>query len=504
MYFDVLYKRLVIFNIQGQLDEDKLQFLEYFTDFATRFFKEDIEYSGKLFQNFVFLMRDWPADHAYGLHDQNSPKTKNFMKELISGEDFSEEAMATRQQILDYFNHVSCFLLPSPGPGITENIDGNIANMDRKFTQYLQEFVTSVLGKDKTKPKIIYGDLMTGKKLKDVVDKWANLISREDFPEPKSLSEATAEAHLEMASRRSEKRHETRILGLAKCGMEDSLFESKHLEFTQEVMDQFKETASRFRKYEERHEYTKKLEKRINNSFLIYSEINQATRREAEYKEGYEQLKDERANINRHLTRQQTLIEHQQQKLQQQKDITDDEKRKKEEEIEKMEKNMNILKMKKKELKKKIKDQNKMIKLEKKRKELALEARIQIFKPIGELLDTTVNRLFSLLSPSMYRMDSSSQLDAKGDVVDDNDEDDDDDDDDYDDDDSNEKDRRDPCSADTTQENVLKSALLAGLGTVASGDSPKAAILSGLGNLLLGASSASNQIAEFKNNAEKQ
>jgi hypothetical protein len=456
-------------------------------------------------------MRDWPwpIDHAYGLHDRNSPKTKNFMKELIiGGEDFSEEAMATRKQILDYFNHVSCFLLPNPGPGITENIDGCIANMDRKFTQYLQEFVPSVLGKDKIKPKILYGDLMTGKKLKDVVHKWANLIRSQEFPEPKSLSEATAEAHLEMASRRSEKRYDTRVLALAKGGLEDSLFESKHLEITQEVMDQFKETASKFRKYEERYGYTKKLQKRINKCFLIYKEMNQSTRREAEYKEYIHQLKEERANTNKQLTRQQTLIEHQQQEMRQQKDIT--EKRKKEQEIDKLEKSMNVLKMKEKELKKKIKDQNKKIKLEKK-KELALKAKIQIFKPItsaaGELLDATVNGFISLLSPNTYRMDSSSQMDGKGDVVDDNDEDDDDDDDevdnkDDDEDDANEKDRRDPCSADTTQAIVLKSAL-AGLGTAASGGSPSAAVLSGLGNLLLGASSASNQIAQFKDNAKK-
>jgi hypothetical protein len=490
---------IFIFNIQGQLDEDKLQFLEYFTDFATRFSKEDIQYSGKLFQNFIFLMRDWPwpTDHAYGLHDQNSPKTKNFMKELIiGGEDFSEEAIATRQQILDYFNHVSCFLLPNPGPGITENIDGYIANMDRKFTQYLQEFVTSVLGKDKIKPKRLYGDLMTGKKLKDVVDKWANLIRRQEFPEPKSLSEATAEAHLEMASRRSEKRYNTRVLGLAKGGMEDSLFESKHLEITQEVMELFKETASKFRKYEERYGYTKKLEKRINKCFSIYREMNQATRREAEYKENLEQLKDERANIKRHLTRQQTLIEQQQQEMQQQKDITEDEKRKKEEEIEKMEKSMNVSEMELKELKKKIKDQNKKIKLEEQQKELALKARIQIFKPIAEFLDAAIDGFISILPLNTYRMDSCSQVDGKGDVVDDNDEDDDDDD--EDDDDSNEKDRRDPCSADTTHAIDLRSAILAGLGTAASGGSPSAAVLSGLGNLLLGDSSA-----KFKNNAEK-
>jgi hypothetical protein len=57
--------------------------------------------------------------------------------------------------------------------------------------------------------------------------------------------------------------------------------------------------------------------------------MNQCTRREAECKECLEQFKEERANIKRHLTRQQILIEHQRQELQQQKDITDDEKKKK-------------------------------------------------------------------------------------------------------------------------------------------------------------------------------
>jgi hypothetical protein len=163
---------------------------------------------------------------------------------------------------------------------------------------------------------------------------------------------------------------------------------------------------------------------------------------------------------------------------------------------------MNVLKMK--ELKKKIKDQKKKIKLEQKeKKELASKARFQIFKPIGsaagELLDATVNGFILSLSPNTYIMDSSSQMDGKGHVVDDNDEDDDDDDEG----DANEKDKRDPCSADTTQAIVLKSALLAGLGTAASSGSASAAVLSGLGNLLSGASSASNQIAQFKDNAKK-
>jgi hypothetical protein len=149
-------------------------------------------------------------------------------------------------------------------------------------------------------------------------------------------------------------------------------------------------------------------------------------------------------------------------------------------------------------LKKKIKDQNKKIKLEEQQKELALKARIQIFKPIAEFLDAAIDGFISILPLNTYRMDSCSQVDGKGDVVDDNDEDDDDDDDDEDDDDSNEKDRRDPYSADTTHAIDLRSAILAGLGTAASGGSPSAAVLSGLGNLLLGDSST-----KFKNNAEK-
>lgn len=142
-----------IYNLTKQIQEDKLQQLQFYTEFAQtarkEFEKTKARGKGKPvagdmfpFQTLDFLVRDWQNFED----DEDIEQCLKEMPEVLSAAmTLSVEDDGTREQIKSAFETLGCFLLPHPGIKITKNnFDGGVGALESNFVQLLDVYVRRV------------------------------------------------------------------------------------------------------------------------------------------------------------------------------------------------------------------------------------------------------------------------------------------------------------------------------------------------------------------------
>lgn len=105
-----------IYNISGNLQEDDLQHLEFFTDYG-RLALEGSE--GKPFQTLLFLVRDWSYcyDFEYGFEGG-----RQLLEERLHPAQGQRPQLQTlRKRIAESFDSLQLFLMPHPGLKVATN-----------------------------------------------------------------------------------------------------------------------------------------------------------------------------------------------------------------------------------------------------------------------------------------------------------------------------------------------------------------------------------------------
>jgi atlastin len=176
-----------ILNLQGLIQEDHLQYLQFATEYA----KFMTGQSSKPFQSFVFLLRDWnnPDEFPFGFDGGQ----KYLDDTLVVRPHHPEELKSVRTFVKSSFDKISCCLLPYPGKTVARdsNYDGHWGVMDEEFLSELKLLISSLLKQENLVTKKINGIEVNGRQANEYFQQFITLFQSNSSVQPQSIYEST-------------------------------------------------------------------------------------------------------------------------------------------------------------------------------------------------------------------------------------------------------------------------------------------------------------------------
>ncbi|XP_077531300.1 atlastin-2-like isoform X3 [Haemaphysalis longicornis] len=257
-----------VYNLSQNIQEDDLQYLQYFADygqialkasicsiasifdaaaakcwsvFSLRFAtlsQEQQVTPAKPFQKLLFLVRDWsyPYDLNYGAQGGKLL----LQKRLDITPKMPKQLRTLRQHIRFCFSDIDCFLLPHPGEKVaTEKyFDGRLSGIAETFKQHLKELVPSILAPDKLIVKVIHGKKVSCKQLLEYFKAYVDIFSSGVLPPPMFTLEASARVCNHHAKKEAKKLYKSAME--KHCNLGGRWWDPRKL---QEYHDQQKQSA---------------------------------------------------------------------------------------------------------------------------------------------------------------------------------------------------------------------------------------------------------------------
>uniref|UniRef100_A0AC34GWZ5 GB1/RHD3-type G domain-containing protein n=1 Tax=Panagrolaimus sp. ES5 TaxID=591445 RepID=A0AC34GWZ5_9BILA len=134
-----LFSSIMCYNVFNDLQEDKLNDLAAFVDHAKKIV-ENLGGSGKLFQDLVFIIRDFR--HKKYLDDEQGGE---MYIEKVLGEVQVEELQQLRDGLNASYERKFGFVFPHPGEKVACETTSNIVDMNPKFVYRAKEMVETLL-----------------------------------------------------------------------------------------------------------------------------------------------------------------------------------------------------------------------------------------------------------------------------------------------------------------------------------------------------------------------
>mmetsp|Transcript_1037 Transcript_1037/g.1505 ORF Transcript_1037/g.1505 Transcript_1037/m.1505 type:complete len:537 (-) Transcript_1037:27-1637(-) len=184
-----------IYNVDKRIQEDNLQQLALFSEYArTALGKDQSENPSKPFQTIEFLVRDWQNFDEEDDMEEMEREMTEYLESVIAERE-AKDLKDTREQINSCFAKVSCYLLSHPGFAVTKKkFAGDVKLMDEMFVKLMDKYCDRVFGK--IQPKVIHGRVLTSAELCAYIKEYANLFaSGANFPEAATMLEATVSAN---------------------------------------------------------------------------------------------------------------------------------------------------------------------------------------------------------------------------------------------------------------------------------------------------------------------
>lgn len=214
-----LLSSLLIYNVDKQVQEDNLQQLALFSEYARMGVgasdepdkgtitvevsdKGDVSSVAtdqpKPFQQIEFLVRDW--EHFNEEDEDNLELLEASMKEYIQkvlADRNAKDLQDTREQILNCFEKITCYGLCHPGKPVTrKTYDGQVGVLDETFLGLLGRYCERVFDPKNLQAKQINGQVLTAEQLGVFMEAYADLFSSgAKFPTAGTMLEATANAN---------------------------------------------------------------------------------------------------------------------------------------------------------------------------------------------------------------------------------------------------------------------------------------------------------------------
>jgi atlastin len=223
--FSTLLSSYQIYNVDKRIQEDNLQQLALFSEYARTAMagdKEAVKDSKdkkgdaavtavrKPFQQMEFLVRDW--QHFDDEDDEEDYEAmeksmEEYLKTVIAERD-AKDLQDTREQIVSCFEKITCYGLSHPGFAVVKKkYTGDVDSIEPQFLNLLDRYCAKVFSPETLQPKVIHGRELTAAELGTYIQTYADLFaSGAKFPTAATLLEATASAnntnavHMSLAS----------------------------------------------------------------------------------------------------------------------------------------------------------------------------------------------------------------------------------------------------------------------------------------------------------------
>jgi len=186
-----LLSSIQIYNLSQHIQENDLEHLQLFTEYGKLALTNS---QCKPFQSLMFLIRDWsyPYQYEYGEKGgfQLLEKKINFFADKHS------DLQEVRNHIHSCFDELLCYLMPHPGLKVAcdPNFKGQIKDVEEQFREHIFNLAPLLLAPKNLKKKEVNGITVTCNELLEYFKSYVKMYDENDFPKPKTLLEATAEA----------------------------------------------------------------------------------------------------------------------------------------------------------------------------------------------------------------------------------------------------------------------------------------------------------------------
>lgn len=178
-----LISSVQIYNVMQNVQEDDLQHLLYFTEYARL---ANGQSKNKPFQKLLFLVRDWPQGDSDGYGSQNGDRIIN--QTLTENDKQSMEMRTRRTQIISSFEEIGAFLIPSPGPNVTRDFfQGDLHQIEKEFLKYAKELTVELFSPEKLLRKEINHQNVSIENWTDYLYEYANVFRGDSLPKPESV-----------------------------------------------------------------------------------------------------------------------------------------------------------------------------------------------------------------------------------------------------------------------------------------------------------------------------
>ena len=185
-----------IYNVDKRIQEDNLQQLALFTEYARTAMGQS-EDEHKPFQKIEFLVRDWQHyDDEDEDYEAMEKSTEEYLGKVLADREASD-LKDTREQIHTCFEEISCYALCHPGFAVTKKkYNGDVSALEKMFVALLDRYCKRVFSKSTLQPKKIHDRELTAVELGSYIQAYADVfVTGSKFPTAATLLAATASAN---------------------------------------------------------------------------------------------------------------------------------------------------------------------------------------------------------------------------------------------------------------------------------------------------------------------
>jgi len=218
--FSTLLSSYQIYNVDKRVQEDNLQQLALFSEYARAAVNTDQEGKGGTsaeddkerkqkpkppFQHIEFLVRDWqhfdtPDDDERAADAVDyaalEKSMETYLDRVLSERD-AKDLKETREQITTCFEEITCYALCHPGFPVTKKkYAGDVKDLEPVFLRLLDRYCQKVFSPKSLQPKVIHGRALTATELFAYIEAYAAMFASDTkFPTAATMLEATASAN---------------------------------------------------------------------------------------------------------------------------------------------------------------------------------------------------------------------------------------------------------------------------------------------------------------------
>mmetsp|Transcript_38969 Transcript_38969/g.77374 ORF Transcript_38969/g.77374 Transcript_38969/m.77374 type:complete len:659 (+) Transcript_38969:84-2060(+) len=156
----------LIYNVSKQIQQDKIDNLLYFTDFAQAALRASGDLNGsrrgddsmRPFQTLDFLVRDWP----HFSQDASVASGREMMVKHLDQYMVQSEDMSSVESLRAMFENIDVWCLPHPSLQIErETWDGDLSVVDAEFWRFLNTYMTKIFSPEQLKANTTVGEPLT-------------------------------------------------------------------------------------------------------------------------------------------------------------------------------------------------------------------------------------------------------------------------------------------------------------------------------------------------------
>lgn len=180
-----------IYNLDKRIQEDNLQYLALFSEFATVVTKVLKGTTNlKPFQHINLLVRDWQNFTEIDNNIKRSNDAKNYLEDVFSMNGKTNDLIDTRDHILKCYSNISCTLLPHPGYNVSEGMYNGISDDIRNiFLVCVNQYSKDI--KESIECKKIMGRTILINEISTYIAKYVDMLQDDDIPKPKTILSTT-------------------------------------------------------------------------------------------------------------------------------------------------------------------------------------------------------------------------------------------------------------------------------------------------------------------------